>query len=180
MTERMTDMDNDFEKGLQELEDLLEDAWSVPLMKNKIIVDGSKINKCIGELRLRLPGEMKRAKELIQNKDNMIQTAQEEAKNMLERAKKNSDLINANARANAENLMERAKAQVEILVSQQEILRIAQERADAILDQARNDAIKMRTVTINYVDSALEESARSLQASMTALEQAKQSLTHND
>ena len=153
-------MDNDFEKGLQELEDLLEDAWSVPLMKNKIIVDGSKINKCIGELRLRLPGEMKRAKELIQNKDNMIQTAQEEAKNMLERAKKNSDLINANARANAENLMERAKAQVEILVSQQEILRIAQERADAILDQARNDAIKMRTVTINYVDSALEESPR--------------------
>ncbi len=173
-------MDNDFEKGLQELEDLLEDSWNVPLIKNKLIVDSSKIHKCIGELRLRLPGEMKRAKELIQNKDSMIQTAQEEAKHMLERAKKNSDLINANARASAENLMERAKAQVEILVSQQEVLRVAQERAEAILEQARNDSIKMRTVTINYVESALEESARSLQASMSALEQAKQSLTHND
>ena len=173
-------MDNDFEKGLQELEDLLEDAWNVPFLKNKMIVDGSKISKCVGELRLRLPGEMKRAKELIQNKDNMIHTAQEEAKHMLERAKKSSELITANARANAENLMERAKAQVEILVSQQEVLRVAQERADAILEQARNDAIKMRTVTVNYVDNALEESARSLQASMNALEQAKQSLTHND
>ena len=152
----------------------------MPFLKNKMIVDGSKISKCVGELRLRLPGEMKRAKELIQNKDNMIQTAQEEAKHMLERAKKSSELITANARANAENQMERAKAQVEILVSQQEVLRVAQERADAILEQARNDAIKMRTVTINYVDSALAESARSLQASMNALEQAKQSLTHND
>ena len=173
-------MDNDFEKGLQELEDLLEEAWNVPLVKNKLIVDGAKIQKCVGELRLRLPGEMKRAKELIQNKDTMIQTAQEEAKHMLERAKKNADLINANARASAENLLERAKAQVEIMVSQQEVLRIAQERADAILEQSRNDAIKMRTVTINYVDSALAESARSLQASMNALEQAKQSLNHND
>ena len=145
-----------------------------------MIVDGSKISKCVGELRLRLPGEMKRAKELILNKDNMIQTAQEEAKQMLERAKKNADLINANARANAESLMERAKAQVEILVSQQEVLRVAQERANAIMEQARNDAIKMRTVTINYVEGALEESARSLQASMNAVEQAKQSLTHND
>lgn len=173
-------MDNDFEKGLQELEDLLEDAWNVPFVKNKMIVDGSKISKCVGELRLRLPGEMKRAKELIQNKDNMIQTAQEEAKHMLERAKKNADLITANARAGAENLMERAKAQAEILISQQEVLRQAQERADAILEQARNDAIKMRTVTVNYVDGALGESARSLQAAMNALEQAKQSLTHND
>lgn len=173
-------MDNDFEKGLQELEDLLEEAWNVPFLKNKMIVDGSKIHKCVSELRLRLPGEMKRAKELIQNKDSMIQTAQEEAKHMLERAKKNSELITANARANAENLMERAKAQVEILVSQQEVLRVAQERADAILEQARNDAIKMRTVTINYVEGALEESSRSLAASMNALEQAKQSLNHND
>lgn len=110
----------------------------------------------------------------------MIQTAQDEAKHMLERAKKNSELISANARANAENLMERAKAQVEVLVSQQEVLRVAQERAEAILEQARNDAIKMRTVTINYVESALEESSRSLVASINALEQAKQSLNHND
>ena len=145
-----------------------------------MIVDGSKIHKSVGELRLRLPGEMKRAKELIQNKDNMILAAQEEAKHMLEKAKKNSDLISANARANAENLLERAKAQVEILVSQQEILRIAQERADAILEQARNDAIKMRKVTLDYVEAALTESARSLQASNNALEQARQSLTHNE
>lgn len=172
-------MDNDFEKGLQELEDLLEEAWNVPFMKNKVIVDSGKIHKTVGELRLRLPGEMKRSKELIQSKDNMILTAQEEAKHMLEKAKKNSDLIQANAKANAENLMERAKAQVEILVSQQEILRIAQERADAILDQSRNDAIKMRTVTISYVENAFEESARSLQASVSALEQARTSL-HND
>ena len=173
-------MDNDFEKGLQELEDLLEDAWNVPFVKNKMIVDGSKISKCVGELRLRLPGEMKRAKELILNKDNMIQAAQEEAKHMLERAKKSSDLIAANARAGAENLLERAKAQAEVLVSQQEVLRLAQERADAILEQARNDAIKMRTVTVNYVDGALEESARSVQAAMNAIAQAKQSLGHND
>ena len=173
-------MDNDFEKGLQELEDLLEDAWNVAFLKNKMIVDGAKITKCVGELRLRLPGEMKRARELIQNKDAMIQAAQEEAKQMLERAKKSADLINANARANAESLMERAKAQAEVLISQQEVLRLAQERAAAMVEQARNDSINMRTATINYVDNALTESARSLQASMVALEQAKQSLTYNE
>ncbi len=173
-------MDNDFEKGLQELEDLLEDAWNVPLVKNKLIVDGAKIHKCVGELRLRLPGEMKRAKELIQNKDNMIQAAQTEAKNMLERAKKNADLIENNAKANAERLMERAKERAEIMISQEEVLRQAEERARAILEQAREDAIKVRNVTINYVDGALEESARSLAASMNAIEQAKQSLKNND
>jgi cell division septum initiation protein DivIVA len=173
-------MDNDFEKGLQELEDLLEDAWNVPLLKNKLIVDGSKISKCVGELRLRLPGEMKRAKELILNKDNMIQAAQDEARHMLERAKKNADQINENARAVSEQLLERAKAQAEVLVSQEEVLRVAQERAEGLLVQAKNDAIKLRAVTVNYVENALEESARSLKISMNALEQAKQSLSHND
>ncbi|MBP3300857.1 MAG: hypothetical protein J6M34_05075 [Clostridia bacterium] len=172
-------MDNDFEKGLQELEDLLEDAWNVAFLKNKMIVDGAKIGKCVSELRLRLPGEIKRARELIQNKDTMIQTAQEEAKQMLERAKKSADLINANARANAESLLERAKAQAEEMVNQQEILRVANERANAILEQARNDAINMRTATINYVENAMTESARSLQVSMNALEQARGSLHNN-
>ncbi len=173
-------MDNDFEKGLQELEDLLEDAWNVPLVKNRLIVDSSKIHKCVGELRLRLPGEMKRAKELIQNKDNMIQAAQTEARNMLERAKKSAESIEANAKAQAETLLERAKARAEIMISQEEVLRQAEERAQAILEQARNDAIKMRTVTVNYVEGALEESARSLSISMNAIEQAKQSLKNND
>jgi hypothetical protein len=76
--------------------------------------------------------------------------------------------------------MERAKAQAEVLISQQEVLRLAQERAAAMVEQARNDSINMRTATINYVDNALTESARSLQASMVALEQAKQSLTYNE
>ncbi len=172
-------MDNDFEKCLEELEDLLEESWSVPLAKNKFIIDGEKLRGIVSNLKLRMPGEMKRAKELVAKKDEMMATAQNEAKYMLEKAKKNADLINANAKANAENLMERAKAQVEIMINQQEIMRLAQDRASAMLEQARNDALKMRSVTISYVENALNEAGRSLDNSRNALEQAIQSL-HND
>lgn len=173
-------MDNDFEKSLQALEDFAEESWNVPFLKNKIVVDTGKLQKNIGELRLRLPGEIRRAKELIQNRDTMIRAAQEEAKQMLEKAKKNADLISANARAAAESLLERAKAQADQMISEQEITRAAQEMANAITEQARNDAIKIRTVTVNYVESSLDESARALQASVNALAQAKQSLNHNE
>lgn len=172
-------MENDFEKCLEELEELLEESWSVPLARNKYIIDGEQMRGIISNLKLRMPGEMKRAKELVAKKDEMMTTAQNEAKYMLEKARKNADLINSNAKANAENLMERAKAQVEIMINQQEILRLAQERANALMEQARNDALKMRSVTISYVENALNETSRSLDNSRNALNQAIQSL-HND
>lgn len=169
-------MDNDFEKGLQGLEDVLEEAWNLPFLNNKAVVDADKIDACISELRLRLPSEVRRAKELIQNKENMIKCAQDEAKRLLERAKQNAELITANAKANAEDLTERTRAYVEHMVSESEIVRQAQERANTILEQARTDAIKMRTTTLNYVDDALSASERALKESACALSRAKQSL----
>lgn len=78
------------------------------------------------------------------------------------RRKKSSDAI-----------VERARAQADTILNEQEIMVVARERASEIVERAKNDAMKMRTVTINYLDGVLNESRHNLENALTAVDRAK-------
>ena len=171
-------MISEFNKRLEELEDLLEESWTIPLLNNKYIVNGEELRNIIEALKASLPSELKKAKEVLDAKDKTTARAKEEADIMVERAKKNAELTLSKAKKNAEEIIENARAEAEQLINEQEITAIANERAEKVVEQAKQDAIKMRDITLNYIDSVITEGEKSLGNALGTLNQLKQSYSN--
>jgi len=169
-------MISEFDKRLADLEDLLEDSWNLPLANNKFIINGDKLRGIIESLRQQLPSELKKANEIIETRDKTLARAREEADIMTERAKKNAEILLTKAKKSADEIVQKAQAEAEILVDETEIMAIATEKAQAIVDQAKQDAIKMRNVAVQYVDGILSDTEKSLGAALSAIDQVKKSV----
>ena len=61
------------------------------------------------------------------------------------------------------------------ILNEQEIRVVARERAAEIVDKAKNDALRMKSVTVNYLDQAINEAQRSLEQALKYVKQAKDS-----
>ena len=81
-------MNNDFTRSLDELDDLIEESWTLPIANNKYVIDGDKLKSIISDIKLNLPMEMRKSKEILENKEKMLRKSKEESDAMLERAKK--------------------------------------------------------------------------------------------
>ena len=168
-------MVSEFNKCLDDLENFLEESWTLPLASNKYIVNGDNLRSLIESLRNSLPQELKKAKEVLDTKDKTVARAKEEADIIVDRAKKNSELMLAKAKKASEQIIENARTEAEALINEQEITTVANERAEKLVEQARQDAIKMRNVTISYIDGVINESEKSLGTALNTLNQLKQS-----
>lgn len=138
-------MSSRIEQIIEEIEEYVESCKYQPLSTTKIVVNKEELEELLRELRLKTPDEIKRYQKIISNKDSIIQ----DAKN----------------RAEAEIAEATAKAQQ--LVSENEVMRMAQEHAEELLDRAQkqaqeiidnatNDANSIRMSAISYTDEMLE------------------------
>lgn len=166
-------MANDFYKDFDELEDLIEDSFHIPLFKGKVILDESRFFDIIDNIRQSLPVELKQAKEIIENKENMTNRAKEDSDIIKETARKAAEQMLVKAKKNSDALKERAKAQAEAMVNEQEIMIIARERAAETMDKAKAEAARMRTAAVNYVTEILGNSEVQLRDALSAVEKAK-------
>lgn len=138
-------MSSRIEQIIEEIKDYIDSCKFQPLSTTKIVVNKEELEELLGELRMKTPDEIKRYQKIISNKDSIIQ----DAKN----------------RAEAEIAEATAKAQQ--LVSENEVMRMAQEHAEELLeraqkqaqeiiDNATNDANSIRMSAISYTDEMLE------------------------
>ena len=133
------------EQQIDEIEDFLESCKAAAFSSNKIIVDKIQIEELLEELRSRIPGEIKQSQRLLQNKDQIINEANETGKDIIEDAKKEAQRIldehdiAKQARAIADNMM--ADAHLE---------------AERIIKDANREAAEVRESAIAYIDSLLQ------------------------
>ena len=163
---------NGFLKTLKDLEDLMEESVSVPFVKNKLMIDGDRLKAMIDELRMR------EAQSILDHKEKLMERAEEESSAMVDRAKKTSETMLSKARKNAATIIADAKEEAAKLIDEQAILSIAKERAEGIVDRAKNDSVKMRNVTVNYIDGIVNDTYKSLERALNAVEQLKE--TYSD
>ncbi len=166
-------MDNEFFKNIQELEDLLEEAYRLPLSKNKCVVDSGKFFDIIDRIKETLPDEMSRSREVLENKDIMLHKAKEDSNVMLERAKKAAEQMLVKAKKSSDAILARAKEQAAHMTDEQKIMVVAKERAAEIIERAKNDAMRMRNVTISYVDDVIASSEKALGAALNNIQSVK-------
>ena len=96
---------------LDTIEDALEESANVPLSGGKRIVNVEQIRDYLDEVRAALPGELRQAQQIVNDRAQIVDSA------------------NAQAQAIVKKAEERAR----ILVSDAEIVKAAQQRASEIL-----------------------------------------------
>ncbi|MBR5783531.1 MAG: ATPase [Clostridia bacterium] len=143
-----------FEEIINAMEDLVENSWSLPLSGGKSVVDSAQILEFIEDMRIALPEEIKRARQIMAQRDDILSRAKNESE----------AIINA------------ANAQAQKMVSSQEVYRLAQQKANEIVTAAQNSAKEMRTSAIRYCDGLLEQSEETVRSSLAALQETRKNL----
>ncbi len=117
---------------IDRLEELFNNAKAVPFTHN-VVVDEDRMLELIDQMRIAIPEEVKKAQQVMAQRDRVMAQAQEEANRTLQIARDKS----------------------EQLVQKDMIVQEAQRRADQIVNQARNESEATRVDTDNYVVDTL-------------------------
>ena len=113
---------------IDRLEELFNDAKAVPFTHN-VIVDEDRMLELIDQMRISIPEEVKKAQQVVAQRDRVMAQAQEEANRTLDIARQKADQF----------------------IQKDTIIQEAQRRAEQILAQARADAEATRIDADNYV-----------------------------
>lgn len=119
---------------IDRLEELFNESKSIPLTRN-VMVDEDRMLDIIDQMRIAIPEEVKKAQQLLGQRDRVLAQAQEEANRTLELARQKADQ----------------------LASKELVVQEAQRRAEQILTQARADAENTRGDADDYVMRSLTQ-----------------------
>lgn len=150
---------------LEDLEDVLDDASSIPLSK-KSAVDVEKIKTIIEDIRLNTPQETKQAKAIVDSRNTILEEAKREAAEIIKKAEAEArdmiarDEITKRAQAEATEIISKANEQGKQMVEDaqnqaSEILGNATSQANEVYTSAKNKSREMLTAVNNYADDTL-------------------------
>ncbi|MER7494005.1 ATP synthase F0 subunit B [Streptomyces pharetrae] len=122
----------DVQKKLDEIVAAVSSARSMP-MSASCVVNRADLLSMLEEVRAALPDSLAQARELIGDREQMVEQARQEA----------------------ERIIAEAHAQRGSLISDTEVARRSQAEADRILAEARKEAEEIRAEADDYVDSKL-------------------------
>ena len=132
------------EEILDQLDELIDRAWSLPLTGGRCVVDADKVRELLDDVRLNMPTEIRQAQSIVADRTEIVNTAKKEAEAIIARAEK------------------RAAA----LVEEEEIVRQSRSKAAEIAQQAQQQSREMRQSAKEFVDNILNNTEESLAASM--------------
>ncbi len=128
------------EEILNKMDEMIEKSPQMPFSGKKCLVDSKKMSELIDDLRLNLPEILTEANEVVKDRGRIIKDAQIEADNIIKTAQ------------------ERAKQ----ILSQQEIIRQADEMAREMVATAQKKAAEFRINTYRCLDEMLESTQKIL------------------
>ena len=119
---------------IDRLEELFNDSKSIPLTRN-VMVDEDRMLDIIDQMRIAIPEEVKKAQQLLGQRDRVLAQAQEEANRTLDLARQKADQLS----------------------SKEVVVQESQRRGEQILAQARTDAENTRGDADDYVMRSLTQ-----------------------
>jgi len=119
---------------IDRLEELFNESKSIPLTRN-VMVDEDRMLDIIDQMRIAIPEEVKKAQQLLGQRDRVLAQAQEEANRTLELARQKADSM----------------------VTKDMVAQEATRRAEQIVAQARVEAENIRADADNYAMDSLEQ-----------------------
>lgn len=135
---------------LDQLDEMVEKSFLVPLSGGKCFVDSGKIQELIDDIRLNLPQELRQARAIVSDRGDIIATARREA----------------------ESIIRTAEERARVLVGQEEIVKQAQQKANDMLGQAQLKAREMRKAASDYIDDLMKRADDALTTNLSHVREA--------
>lgn len=63
---------NTIESILNDIDELLEDSWSLPLSGGRCVVDAEKVRDLIDSIRMNMPAEIKQARAVVADRNQIL------------------------------------------------------------------------------------------------------------
>ena len=147
-----------FDDILFELEEMVEEAFNVPLTGGKCLIKADELKERLEALRLNLPIEMKKATQIVNERDKI-----------LEKAKIEYDSKIAAAETKAQYLLNNERITKEATINANQIIKTAEEEAG-----------KIRKAASSFVDGNLKKTEELLTASLSSIKQARTLINEKD
>jgi len=142
------------EELLNEIQDMMNEAKSVPLTGGKSLVDTEKVLDILDEINDTLPSEVRQAKNIVSDRGQII----------------------AEAKKEAEEIIRAAEERKKQLVNQNEIVKAAHEQANEILNDAKAKTSDMRKAAADFVEDIMRKTDESITAQLTELRKTRQNI----
>lgn len=150
-------MSMNIEEILEQLDDMLDTAWNMPLSGGKVVVDGDRVRDLLDSIRANLPSEIRQARAIVKDRADIVDTAKKEAEAIIRNAEERRNQI----------------------LSHEEIVVQAQEKANEIHIQTQKRAREMRRSAQDYTDDILRRTEEILAQQVGQVRQARVSLRNN-
>lgn len=142
-----------------QLEDMIERSPKPKLSNgaNKRVIDAEEMIDLLGDLKVTIPEDIRRANSVMIEAQTMIDNADEHARELVANAQTESDRLIAQAHATADDIVEKAKQEYERLVQEDEIYQEAQRRAELLAKKAEANASLVFENAKCYADDVLKD-----------------------
>lgn len=131
---------------------MVSEAWSVPLGKEKCMIERDAVLNILDEIKAQLPVEIAEAKRLVAARDEYISSARREVEAMKRSAE------------------EHAKA----VVDEQEIVKAAKIKSGELINNAENKSRELRRAANEYVDDTMRRTEEAVTAALNEIRQSRQ------
>src|SRR3954447_13514143 len=138
---------------IDKLDQLVHEAKAVPLT-DQVRIDREEIWEILDQMRATIPEEIKQARWIVKERQEML----------------------AEAKREAERLVNEAREQAERDASQQEVVKLAERQAHDLLEQAREKERETRLASEDYADGILEHLEVNLGKFLTAVQRGREQL----
>lgn len=140
-----------------QLQDLFNDAKSMPFSGGKVLVSSDDAFDIIDQIQDAMPAEVRQAKNIVADRKQII----------------------AEANRESENIIRNAEERKKVMLNQNEIVREAQAKAKEIIDDAKQKSAEIRKAANVYVDSVMKRAEESLSSQLGEIKKTRANLINS-
>ena len=142
---------------IEELCDVLEKGWRLPVANGKVLVDSEEIKAILDDIKEEIPAEIQKAKAIVTDRQQII----------------------ADAKREAETILRMAEEKQKALINRDEVVKQAQAKANDLIAQAQVKFKDMRKASNDYVEELMRKTEEGLSDSLGELRKTRQSIKAN-
>ncbi len=148
----------DIENLMDELEDILDVSWHLPLSGGRAVIDASEVRRILEDIRLKLPKEILQARKIVEDRTKIIE----------------------NAKTEVDTMIKVSEERVKSMISQSEIVKNAQMSANSIITEATTKAKEIKNSANEYVEEIMKQLDQVVTTNLSEIRKARQMLHSTD
>lgn len=139
------------EELINNIQEMVQEAWTLPLASDKCVIERERMLDLIDELRSTLPADIKMAAEIVQQRNQMM----------------------ADGRRELDTMRKRLEEEARRMLSKTEIMQQARARAREIVGNAEAQARELRRTASEYCEDSLKRTEEVMNLSVGELKKAR-------